>query len=829
MHPNKIYRPCPWPLRPICWLVIATQTLAPFPPYLRAADAPSSTPTLARQESTPAPEPTPQTVTVNRSVPKVTAPPRSPVFSNPPADQEIFRARVFAEPLVPMGKTTAAENTLLAQALLSFLARTKSDDVAPISEFLEQNPQSAWRASLLTDLGIVYRNSGYFTKALEAWEEAWQLGKAENEPNAYAIATRAVGELIELNARLGRYDRLDQLFLAIQGRNISGPATVKISGARQGLWLMQNQPDKAFRCGPMALDRIRASIRPADAFDDKIRLSQSTTQGMSLVQVRDLASDLKMDYQMARRTPGAKVVVPAVVHWNSGHYAAITKEANDLFLLQDPTFGNDLWVSQTALDTEASGSFLIPKGPLPTGWETLSQEEGRAIWGKGNTLASDPNSTKKTDKQVPDPCEETPMAHYTFHAMLVSLHIVDTPVRYNPPRGYPVQFTVTSNQREANQPSIFPYSNLGPKWTFDWLAYITDDPVNLLANASYYVQGGGTEPYSTFNTNTQSYASQVESRAQLVRTSSTSYERRLPDGSKEVFDLPDGAATYPRKIFLRKRVDPSGNTLTFTYDGSFRIVSVTDAIGQVTTLSYALAGDSLKITKVTDPFGRFATFDYSQISNVWRLVTITDTIGIKSQFTYSGDFITSLTTPYGITSFATGGMGQTNWLQATDPQGLKERLEYDNQLSDILSNDPFTPSGMNICSGQYLDFRNSFFWNKEAMQDFPSNYTKAHIYHWCHGIDANQTSNVLESEKDALESRVWYNYYGQMCPYNEGTNTQPTAIGRLLDDGSTQLYKRDYNDLGKITRTVDPTNRTSFFNYDTNLIDLLNVQQPRSA
>jgi hypothetical protein len=52
--------------------------------------------------------------------------------------------------------------------------------------------------------------------------------------------------------------------------------------------------------------------------------------------------------------------------------------------------------------------------------------------------------------------------------------------------------------------------------------------------------------------------------------------------------------------------------LTFTWDASLRLVAATDALGQVTTISYEHT-DPLKITKVTDPFGRFATFEGYQM------------------------------------------------------------------------------------------------------------------------------------------------------------------------------------------------------------------------
>ena len=119
------------------------------------------------------------------------------------------------------------------------------------------------------------------------------------------------------------------------------------------------------------------------------------------------------------------------------------------------------------------------------------------------------------------------------------------------------------------------------------------------------------------------------------------------------------------------------------YDAHFRVVTLTDALGQVTRVSYDLPGDPLKITQVTDPFGRSATFSYDAQG---RLVKITDVIGITSEFTYDGDFVTSLTTPTGRRRSAPAWWRTSDpglrryenvnrWLEATDPLGDTERLE----------------------------------------------------------------------------------------------------------------------------------------------------------
>lgn len=807
-------------LRLIAWVVIVAQLLVPYADNLFAAadtlaqnlrpptaDSPTTKTTAATVE---------QTFSPNRGVPNVRPPSIRLAFSEQPTDHEFFRARVFAEPLVPVGATTSGENKALAAALMAFSQRTKHDDVSAVSSFLAQNPQSTWRASLLYNLGILYRRGGYFTKALAAWEEAWVLAKTATQPYARAMADGAIGELAELNARLGRFDRLDTIFQEVQGRDIRGGATEKITGAREGLWLMRNQPEKAFRCGPLALDRILASANSQDAAHQKIFNSRSTTNGTSLFEVCGLANELKMNLQMAKRQPGAKVIVPSVVHWKAGHYAAITKHQNGEYLVQDPTFGSDIWITQAALDDEASGYCLILVQKLPNGWQHMSKTEGEKIWGKGTTGTSDPDRTKPCDEKVP-PCENcceedptTPMAHHAFHAMLVSLNIVDTPVGYAPSRGRPVYFAVTYNQREANQPQTgFTYSNLGLKWTFNWLSYITDSTTNSIRY--YYVAGGGTAVYEVYDSTNQIYSTKDEDRSQLIQTSTNSYERRLANGSKQVFALSDGGSTQ-RKIFLTQVMDAAGNAVTLNYDSNLRITNIVDAIGLATTFSYGSTNptDNLyyKITKVTDPFGRFATFDYN---GSYQLTKITDVIGVTSEFTYgTGDFITSLTTPYGTTSFTYGetgtGTGRTRWLEAVDPLGQKERLEYQDGAPTITSDPAGAPAGWD---NNHMGNRNSFYWDKKAMIYYPD-VSQARNYHWLHSADGTKAIGILESEKEPLENRVWYAYLAQSITYLAGTNGLPSKKARLLDTGlGTQITQFEYNSIGNVTNVIDPTNRTT--------------------
>jgi YD repeat-containing protein len=111
-----------------------------------------------------------------------------------------------------------------------------------------------------------------------------------------------------------------------------------------------------------------------------------------------------------------------------------------------------------------------------------------------------------------------------------------------------------------------------------------------------------------------------------------------------IFSMADSPASNPnRRIFLTEVIDPQGHSVTLTYDSAVRLVAITDAIGQVTTLDYLDSADPLRLTKITDPFGRVATLTYD---NAGTLATITEAIGMSSSFTYGdGDFITEIDVP----------------------------------------------------------------------------------------------------------------------------------------------------------------------------------------
>jgi len=288
--------------------------------------------------------------------------------------EDIFALSVFSEPLVPVGeKPTPNDNRALLDALKQYGQRKTIEDNSALTNWLANNLDNPWRVALMTNMGIGYYKNGYFSKALDIWDQAWREGKEEKSPRGKAVVDRALGELVRMHARIGHVDRLKELFKELEGRTLVGAANQYVANAKDGLWMMENEPGVSFLCGPMALRNVFKALSPVGANIAPIEKARSGKQGFSLQEVQNLAIAAKLKYHMAKRKPGAVIPLPAVAHWKVDHYAALVEEQNGLYHLKDPTFGNDLWISKAALENETSGYYLIADTGSFTRWMGSSQ------------------------------------------------------------------------------------------------------------------------------------------------------------------------------------------------------------------------------------------------------------------------------------------------------------------------------------------------------------------------------------------------------------------------------------------------------------------------
>jgi len=371
-------------------------------------------------------------------------------------------------------------------------------------------------------------------------------------------ANLAAGELARVYANLARLDELEALFKELKGRSLVGLASQYCAEAGQTLRAMRNNPGLSFHCGPFALASILAAKDPKDARQKVMTVlmpAKAEKNGFNLQMVWDLSQTLGMGMQIAKRSPGAAVLLPCVVHWKQDRYSALLKEKDGKYQDMDHALGKATWISKDVLDEEESGYFLVPAGALPDGWVAVGTDEAKGVWGKSYTFywpAPLPPCNSVSSGCQPG-CDQgngsggsgngggdggngggdgsgdggggggsggdggnggggggngggggggggwgddAGMPKYNIDLNQIALMVNDKPVGYHPPKGPDVYFKIAYHQYSAEQPGTFLYSNLGFNWCHNWMAYIAYDCVEQGGGTSS--GGGATMPYYTF-------------------------------------------------------------------------------------------------------------------------------------------------------------------------------------------------------------------------------------------------------------------------------------------------------------------------------------------
>lgn len=483
--------------------------------------------------------------------------------------------------------------------------------------------------------------------------------------------------------------------------------------------------------------------------------------------------------------------------------------------------------------------------------------------------AYDPN---EADPDDPGNCEGMP--RYTFHPFPGSLRISDIPLRYNPPVGPRVAFKINyvDLSGDASDSDVAP---IGPGWCTNWVSYILPAGINPYTgtpnnDATVILPGGGRRVYRV-NYDTGSFDrsdrdfSELEVTTEGVQGSieASKYTLRHANGWTHVYSHYVQRQTAPTfRFFLTEVIDPAGNTLRLVYkdedpvfpnqgEGSTRLHSIVDAKERVTLVDYGPDDTALseRIIGVRDPFGRSCSLEYDGMG---RLSAVTDIIGLRSTFTYTTEgFPATMTTPYGQTTFTKSGEGfagvgdplangtSERIIEATDPMGRTERVQFIDKTggpeipSLVAPAQTVDVGGSQVpfyAENSRLNFRNSFYWDKEQYHAGPGDPSFAVNYRFY--TDENyQVTGVLEAIKQPLQSRTWFNYPGAGIinsgghSYYPGDGRFPEKRMRMLDASTAQLTQTYRNDLGKVTRVVDPVGRSTVINYAANGIDVTAVTQ----
>lgn len=679
------------------------------------------------------------------------------VLSAAPSDTEIENVRAFREPLVPMTtKLIPNENTALAKALTAYKAKSDPSDLSDLTAFLKSHPKSRWAPSLQLQMGRRKFEGGYLSDAISLWKSAWESSKAEKGQAQKDVADAAITELMLLDARLGRLPELENYNAEIASRSFQGASQTRLHDAREGIFAQEHSPQTSFKCGPLAVNTLLYLDKPTKGYDPRLKAAASTTRGTNLAQVQDWATQVGLNYQMAKRSKGAQVIVPSIMHWKLGHFAALTREFNGRYRVQDPTFdmSGSFWIRLPVIEAESDGYFLVPSGELPAGWTKVTRDEGENVWGKGVGTGCKPQGPGQQKQCTGTSCTTCPMAVASAWKMQADLTVTDTPVSYSSPVG-DVEFSVVYSENDPGTPPSA-LLTVGPWWRFNWSSCVTINPDNQ--NATVYAREGGIETYNYSipdNVNNP-YPPSVDSQAELVIIQEGVYERLLPDGSIEIFNLSDGAGDY----FMTQVIDPQGNVTTVNYSG-LQITSITDPLGLTTTFNRS----GNLITSIVDPFGRTAVFLY--VNGI--LSSVTDAGGNASQFNYpsSSTQMSSMTTPYGTTSF-----------RSYIPTGATVNLPKGLQFI-------FPDGTTSVIENWIGETKTTYFWSREAMALYPQDPVN-HIYSHSENTkflwdpETALESATVNFTRRPLESPIAYGYSGNPPSDFAGPSNQPTSVIRAL-------------------------------------------------
>ncbi len=259
------------------------------------------------------------------------------------------------------------------------------------------------------------------------------------------------------------------------------------------------------------------------------------------------------------------------------------------------------------------------------------------------------------------------------------------------------------------------------------------------------------------------------------------YARNFKDGTRVNFDA-QGLQTSV--------VDRNLNTATFTYDGSARLLSVTDPAGLVTTLTYS-AG---RLQNITDPAGRQTLFHHDSAGNLLR---ITDPDASYVSYLYDGKgHVTQATDELGqSTTYAYDFAGR--FTQSTRPSGETRSLVATKVRGLV---DTAAGQGTRTNPAPVVTSVNA----TAALTDGRGNQSRF-------ALDA---LGQVTSQSDAL---------GQTTATIRDANGLPTRIIRPNGAVTTMTY----DPKGNLLTTTNPVGATTIFTYEPVFNQVKTIRDPK--
>jgi YD repeat-containing protein len=248
---------------------------------------------------------------------------------------------------------------------------------------------------------------------------------------------------------------------------------------------------------------------------------------------------------------------------------------------------------------------------------------------------------------------------------------------------------------------------------------------------------------------------------------------------------------------------PGAVTTTFTYTPNFsQLATVTDPLGQTTTIGHDQNGDP---NSITDPLGNQATASYF---GTGQIKSASDALGNTTTFGYAGPDLATITDPVGNqTRYFNDLLGRTTAI--TDPAGNETQYQYNNVNQLVSITDPL---------GNTTRFKYDANGNLTKVTD-ANNHANTYTYNSMDRVTM-RTDPLSRSESysyDPNGNPVSYtDRKGQLTNYSYDPLNQLTTIAYGVVNGVAQdTISYSYDSVNRLHQAADSISGTITRNYDS--------------
>ncbi|MBI4712357.1 MAG: RHS repeat protein, partial [Planctomycetes bacterium] len=288
---------------------------------------------------------------------------------------------------------------------------------------------------------------------------------------------------------------------------------------------------------------------------------------------------------------------------------------------------------------------------------------------------------------------------------------------------------------------------------------------------------------------------------------------------------------YPLAV-LNNTIDPSGNTITNTFDSGRNLLSRTNSRGYTTFYSYDIGGNA---TAITDAIGCTTNYYYQDATNPDLPTLIIDPRNVAISLTYDtkGNLLTRIDA-YGITTAEqrTNYEYYTNgklWKEARDSLGLNIVTEY-VYSNGYLWKKIIDPAGIGLTYEYEYDVLGQL---KKAYNSYDAAHPKNSTLYTEYDYDnrGNRTQVTAPYDTTLVRSVVTkfdytlldktdtrtddFGYRNVVTKYNY--NNLGLLTSTVVDQGELNITaSTEYYDNSRVKKTTDPESATTEYFYYSN-------------